>query len=75
MRPSIILVVALPLIVSGCAATVPPDVDTPDAQLLSSANPVRYRSPISGYVNRQPVDPKPWRQQNQSQSPAEGDPS
>ncbi|MFF0924510.1 hypothetical protein ACFYE8_33560 [Rhizobium leguminosarum] len=75
MRPSILLV-GLPLIIGGCASTLAPDVIAKtDAEQAYSAHPVRYRSPISGYVSRQPVDPKPWRQQNQQQSPQNGDAS
>jgi hypothetical protein len=74
MRPTI-FVVALPLIVGGCASTLPPDVPTPDGDLLSNAQPVRYRTPLAGYVARQPVDPKPWKKQNELQSPSKGDAS
>ncbi|TCU24686.1 hypothetical protein EV130_106279 [Rhizobium azibense] len=71
-----LLVVGLPLVIGGCASTLPPDVTASSAAVEQpSPRPVAYRSPISGYVDRQPVDPRPWRQQNQSQSPAEGDPS
>ena len=75
MRPSI-LVVGLPLIIGGCASTLPPDVIAKtDIEQTYSVRPVQYRSPISGYVSRQPVDPKPWRQQNEQQSPKNGDAS
>jgi hypothetical protein len=75
MRPSI-LVVGLPLIIGGCASTLPPDViASTDVEQTYSVRPVRYHSPISGYISRQPVDPKPWRQQNEQQSPQNGDAS
>jgi hypothetical protein len=75
MKPSI-LVVGLPLIAGGCASTLPPDVITPmDVGQAYSVRPLRYRSPVSGFVARQPVDPKPWRQQNDEQSPKKGDAS
>ena len=72
MRPSI-LVVGLPLIIGGCASTLPPDViASTGVEQTYSVRPVRYHSPISGYILRQPVDPKPWRQQNRQQSPQNG---
>ncbi|AJC81826.1 hypothetical protein IE4803_PA00182 (plasmid) [Rhizobium etli bv. phaseoli str. IE4803] len=75
MKPSL-FVVGLPLVVGGCASTLPPDVVVfPAAVEEPSPRPVAYRSPISGYVARQPVDPKPWRRQNDLQSPEKGDAS
>ncbi|MFF0949631.1 hypothetical protein ACFYE9_18745 [Rhizobium leguminosarum] len=73
MKPSL-FVVGLPLIVGGCASTLPPDVvASPTAVDQPSAPPAAYRSPIAGYVARQPVDPKPWRRQNDLQSPMNGE--
>lgn len=68
------LVAALPLLASGCAATLPPDVipsrdlDTPPVNV----RPITYQSPLSGYTHRTPVDPKPWRDQNGAQAPQGG---
>ncbi|MBY3228296.1 MULTISPECIES: hypothetical protein [Rhizobium] len=75
MKPSL-FVVGLPLVVGGCASTLPPDVVAfPTAVDQPSAPPAAYRSPIAGYVARQPIDPKPWRRQNDLQSPMNGDDS
>jgi hypothetical protein len=75
MRPSIV-VVGLPLFLGGCASAFPPDVVAPsDVEQTRSVASFRYSSPLSGYVPRSPVDPKPWRQQNDQQSPAKGDAS
>ncbi|MBB2718359.1 MULTISPECIES: hypothetical protein [Rhizobium] len=75
MKPSL-FVVGLPLVVGGCASTLPPDVVAfPAAIQEPSPRPVAYRSPVSGYVARQPVDPKPWRRQNDLQSPEKGEAS
>ncbi|WP_421870905.1 hypothetical protein [Pararhizobium sp.] len=65
------LVVALPLLASGCAATSPPDVGTADDSAISPAHvsPVTYTSPVSGYTHRSSADPKPWRDQNDAQAP------
>ncbi|WP_246806344.1 hypothetical protein [Rhizobium lusitanum] len=75
MRPSIV-VVGLPLFVGGCASTFPPDViASAGVEQTRSVTPVRYQSPVSGYVFRTPTDPKPWRRQNDQQSPMKGDAS
>lgn len=74
MRPYY-FVVALPLVTSGCATTLPPDViASHQSEAASGVPPATYTSPLAGYVHRVPVDPKPWRQQNDAQSP-EGDAS
>lgn len=75
MRP-IFFVVALPLLAGGCAATLPPDVIASGDLAASEAQvrPISYTSPVSGYTHRAPVDPKPWRNQNDAQAP-EGDAS
>jgi hypothetical protein len=75
MKPSL-FVVGLPLVIGGCASTLPPDVVASSTAVEQpSARPIAYRSPISGFVARLPVDPKPWRRQNDLQSPAKGDAS
>ncbi|WEX90471.1 hypothetical protein PZN02_004014 [Sinorhizobium garamanticum] len=73
MRP-LFVVAALPLFASGCAATLPPDVIVSGDLATSQAGvrPLSYTSPVSGYTHRVPVDPKPWRNQNDAQAP-EGD--
>ncbi|PDT18875.1 hypothetical protein CO670_01955 [Rhizobium sp. J15] len=74
MKPSL-LVVGLPLIAAACASTPPDVVAFGAVQQEHTVPPARYRSPISGYVARDPVDPKSWRQQNDRQSSADGDAS
>ncbi|WP_253958396.1 hypothetical protein [Rhizobium sp. WYJ-E13] len=75
MKPSL-FVVGLPLVVGGCASTLPPDVvGSSPAVEQPSPRPIAYRSPMSGYIARQPVDPRPWRRQNDLQSPTNGDDS
>ncbi|MCE6077470.1 hypothetical protein [Agrobacterium vitis] len=66
------LVVALPLVVSGCASTLPEVVASNDNPDTLSVRPVRYQSPIGGYTHRMPVDPKPWRGLNDAQAPKKG---
>jgi hypothetical protein len=67
------LVVALPLVASGCAATLPEVVvlgNRPDG--VSDIVPVAYQSPLGGYTHRAPADPKPWRELNDAQAPDGG---
>ncbi|WP_325262893.1 hypothetical protein [uncultured Rhizobium sp.] len=66
------LVVALPLVVSGCTSTLPEVVALTDNPDTVSVRPVRYQSPIGGYTHRMPVDPKPWRGLNDAQAPKKG---
>lgn len=68
------LVAALPLLASGCAATLPPDVIASGDLDIPPVNvrPITYQSPLSGYTRRTPVDPKPWRDQNGAQAPQGG---
>lgn len=68
MKPSF-LVAALPLLVSGCATTLPEVVDSANNPYSAHTAPVRYQSPIGGYTHRLPVDPKPWRGLNDAQAP------
>lgn len=69
-----LLVAAMPLALAGCAGRGP-------AEFLSANSPVnselgirnsRQRTVLDGYVQRVPVDPKPWRQLNDSQAPGAG---
>ncbi|MCV9997454.1 hypothetical protein OE766_04275 [Pararhizobium sp. YC-54] len=68
------LVAAMPLLASGCAATLPPEVIASGDPAYSPADvrPVSYQSPVAGYTHRVPVDPKPWRDQNDAQAPDGG---
>ena len=67
------IVVALPLLLGGCAATST-DVTTYDdsADPAYGVKPVSYTTPVTGYVHRIPVNPRPWRGQNDAQAPKGG---
>lgn len=70
MNP-IYIVVAAPLLLGGCTAT---SMMNDAASYDDAANPtlavaLRYQSPVSAYTARMPVDPKPWRDQNDAQAP------
>jgi acetoacetate decarboxylase len=69
MKPSF-LVAALPLVVSGCASTLPEVVDNGSHPDSAYATPVRYQGVMGSYTHRVPVDPKPWRGLNDAQVPA-----
>ena len=65
-----IAMVAIPLVLSGCASTTPPDVlasNTPAA--IPGVAPLRHQSPLADYNPRLAVGPKPWRELNDAQAP------
>lgn len=64
------LVATAPLLASGCAATLPPDVTASGylSDYTAEARPIAYTSPVTGYTHRAPVDPRPWRGQNDAQA-------
>lgn len=65
-----IAMVAIPLVVSGCASTTPPDVlasNTPVA--ISDVAPLRHQNPLGDYNHRLAVEPRPWRELNDAQAP------
>ncbi len=67
------LVAALPLVVSGCASTLPEVVaynNHPDT--VVDVAPIAYQNPVGAYSHRMPVDPKPWRGLNDAQAPDGG---
>ncbi|AYM83766.1 MULTISPECIES: hypothetical protein [Agrobacterium] len=71
MNP-IYIVVAAPLLLGGCTATsLMNDAASYDdaANPTLGAGPIRYQTPVAGYTHRAPVDPKPWRNQNDAQAP------
>ncbi|NKN35855.1 hypothetical protein HFC70_05750 [Agrobacterium sp. a22-2] len=72
----IYIVVALPLLLGGCAATPIGDIATYDdaANPALGVTPIHYSTPVTGYSHRIPVDPRPWRNQNDAQAP-QGDAS
>lgn len=64
---------ALAALLHGCAGapssrTVGPDPSNPSAR----APAVGYRSTTAPYVTRRPVDPAPWREQNERVAPPPG---
>jgi hypothetical protein len=62
--------VALPLFVGGCAATLPADVTpTRSPALPYETSRLHHHNPIGAYTHRVPVEPRPWRQQNDAQTP------
>lgn len=68
----IYIVVAAPLLLGGCTATSSMNeaASYEDATNPSlGVTPLRYKTPVTGYSHRAPVDPKPWRNQNDAQAP------
>ncbi|MEP3438928.1 MAG: hypothetical protein ABJN75_19430 [Hoeflea sp.] len=70
-----LLAAGLPLVLAGCTAAGRP------ADIMSATSPAdpgigilntHHHTVLNGYVHRVPVDPKPWRQLNDSQAPGAG---
>jgi hypothetical protein len=60
----------LPLILGGCATTLPPEVTAFRSPAdIASAPRLHHHSVITSYTHREPVDPKPWRQLNDERAP------
>ncbi|WP_156408112.1 hypothetical protein [Ensifer sp. Root127] len=64
----------LPILLGGCATTMPAEVTSlaDPSQSSTGAGGQAYRSPVAGYVHREPVGPKRWVPLNDAQSPAKG---
>jgi hypothetical protein len=71
--PSVKLFVAAfaALALTGCAAAPPPLlVQGNPADAKSPVRPVAYRPVTAGYQSQRPVEPRPWRDQNDRVAPA-----
>ena len=65
------ILLALDLILAGCADTPRSPVAGPDpADPGARAPRVDYRSTIGSYKSQRPVSPGPWREQNEQVTPA-----
>jgi hypothetical protein len=63
-------VLALAAIVAGCWTPPPAPLAGRDPSDPSArTRPVGYRSTIAPYSKQRPVDPAPWRQQNEQVAP------
>lgn len=70
-----ILAAALPLVLAACTTVGRPTDVMPDNSPADSALGIRnahHHTVLDGYTHRIAVDPKPWRQQNDSQAPGAG---
>ncbi|WP_457580550.1 hypothetical protein [Ensifer canadensis] len=63
----------LPILLGGCATTMPAEVTSlSDPTESSTGTDSQYRSPVAGYVHREPIGPKRWVPLNDAQSPGKG---
>ena len=70
-----LLAAAMPLTLAGCAsASGPADVMSVSSPADTSAGirNIHHHTVLGGYTHRVPVEPMPWRQQNDSQAPSAG---
>lgn len=64
------VVATLALTLSGCVGVPPAPLAGPDpADPSAQTPPVRYQSTTGGYVRQRPVEPAPWREQNDRVAP------
>lgn len=76
MKSKTIIVALLSLSAVGCARSVLPEtVSLSPADPLTGNRPALRLDVIGNYNHRIPVEPKPWRLQNDGQSPVKGDAS
>jgi len=69
------LAAAMPLALAGCAGANGPAEFMPVNSPVDSSAGIRnthHHTVLNGYTHRVPVDPKPWRQLNDSQAPDAG---
>ena len=63
--------VLLCLLTSACFSTPERPVAGPDPSDPNARTPATYRPVLGGYVSQRPVEPAPWREQNDRVAPAE----
>jgi hypothetical protein len=62
--------VSLLALAAGCSSPpAVPVVGRDPSDPSASQRPVSYRSTVAPYVSRRPVEPGPWREQNQQVAP------
>ena len=71
----ILFAAAMPLALAACTAAGRPADFMPDGSPADSSLGIRnahHHTVLNGYTHRVAVEPKPWRQQNDSQAPGAG---
>jgi hypothetical protein len=72
-RSSSAILIALfaAFVLAGCSATPAPILaQTDPADALAPVRPVAYRPVTAGYQSQRPVEPRPWREQNDRVAPS-----
>ena len=66
----IVLIAVLGLLSAACAVAPAQPVSVADpASAEAPVPPVRHRSALQTYVSQRPVEPAPWREQNERVAP------
>lgn len=63
-------VAALGLLAASCMTQPAPYAGADPSDSKSRVPAVTYRSPIARYASQRPVEPAPWREQNERVAPA-----
>ena len=67
-----ITTVLLCLLISACVTAPEPPLAGPDPSSPTARVPATaYRPVLGGYVSQRPVEPAPWREQNERVAPSE----
>lgn len=65
-----ILVALLGLLSAACTVAPARPINAADpADPEAAVPPARYRSALGTYVSQRPVEPRPWREQNEGVAP------
>jgi len=61
---------AIATALAGCAQTSPRFAGPDPSDPLTQVRPATYRSVVAPYTSQRPVEPSPWRDQNDRVAPA-----
>ena len=64
-----VIAIALTLLLAACTPVSRGLCRSRSGRSIHSGSAARYESALGGYVSRRPVEPKPWREQNERVTP------
>lgn len=63
------IVIAIALLLAACKPVSAPYAGADPADPSVAVPPARYQSTLGGYLRQRPVEPAPWREQNERVAP------